>query len=304
MSPMSEVTDPVASARILDRGYRRYLGRRRGVRGAVRTVALHSIQRALGLRRSAWAKVLPIGFVLLAYVPAIVYIVLVSLLPETTTNDGPSIQDVILPTYGEYLGYVSLLVALLVAFVAPEILCTDRRTGMVGLYLASPLTRDTYLVAKAIATAAVLALITIGPTLLMLVAFIIQGEGPDGPWNVFLTALRIVGSGLVITAIYTGLSMGVSSLTDRKAFATVGLILLFFLSNVVTGVLTEGLGLNENLIVLNIFAFPLALVQRFHGEGEHFQEVGVAAVTVAAIGWTVVWAALCRFRYQHLTVTK
>ena len=98
--------------------------------------------------------------------------------------------------------------------------------------------------------------------------------------------------------------MGVSSLTDRKAFATVGLILLFFLSNVVTGVLTEGLGLNENLIVLNIFAFPLALVQRFHGEGEHFQEVGVAAVTVAAIGWTVAWAALCRFRYQHLTVTK
>ena len=68
--------------------------------------------------------------------------------------------------------------------------------------------------------------------------------------------------------------------------------------------LTEGLGLNENLIVLNIFAFPLALVQRFHGEVEHFQEVGVAAVTVAAIGWTVVWAALCRFRYQHLTVTK
>ena len=99
------------------------------------------------------------------------------------------------------------------------------------------------IVAKAIATAAVLSLITIGPTLLMLVAFIIQGEGPDGPWNVVLTALRIVGSGLVITAIYTGLSMGVSSLTDRKAFATVALILLFFLSNVVAGVLTEaGIG--------------------------------------------------------------
>jgi ABC-2 type transport system permease protein len=293
-----------ATARILDRGYRRYQGRRRGTRGAIRTVAVHSIQRALGLRRSAWAKVLPLGFVLLAYVPAIVYIGVVSLLPETTTGDGPTLSDVILPTYGEYLGYVSLLVALLVAFVAPEILCTDRRTGMVGLYLASPLTRDTYLVAKAIATAAVLSLITIGPTLLMLVAFIIQGEGPDGPWDVALTALRIVGAGLTITAIYTALSMGVSSLTDRKAFATVGLILLFFLSNVVGGVLTEVMGLSENVIVVNVLLFPLALVQRFHGESDHFQGVTVMAVAAGAVVWTLVWSVLCRTRYQHLMVTK
>jgi ABC-2 type transport system permease protein len=298
------ITGPAASARILDRGYRSYDGVRRGVPGAIRTVTLHSVQRALGLRRSAWAKVLPFGFVILAYVPAIVYIGVVSLLPETTTGDGPTLADVVLPTYGEYLGYVSLLVALLVAFVAPEILCTDRRTGMVGLYLASPLTRDTYLVAKAAATAIVLSLITIGPTLLMLVAFIIQGEGPDGPLDVALTALRIVGSGLVITGIYTALSMGVSSLTDRKAFATVALILLFFLSNVVAGVLIEVMGLDENLVVLNILLFPLALVQRFHGEAAHFQGVSIYAVTVAAIVWTALWALVCRVRYQHLTVTR
>jgi ABC-2 type transport system permease protein len=300
----TDVVESTATARILDRGYRRYDGRRRGTRGAIRTVAIHSIQRALGLRRSAWAKVLPIGFVLLAYVPAIVYIGLVSLLPKTTTGDGPTIQDVLLPTYGEYLGYVSLLVALLVAFVAPEILCTDRRTGMVGLYLASPLTRDTYLVAKAAATAAVLSLITIGPVLLMLVAFIIQGEGPDGPLNVLLTILRIIGAGLVITTLYTALSMGVSSLTDRKAFATVALILLFFLSNVVAGVLTEAVGLSENLIVVNIFLFPLALVERIHGESEHFPEVSFMAVAVAAVAWSAFWALVCRVRYAHLTVTK
>ena len=40
-------------------------------------------------------------------------------------------------------------VLVFVAFVAPEVLCPDRRTGMLGLYLASPLTRDTYLVGKA-----------------------------------------------------------------------------------------------------------------------------------------------------------
>ncbi len=238
----------MTSARILDRGYRRYLGRRRGVPGAVRTVVLNSIQRALGLRRSAWAKVLPIGFVLLAYVPAIVYIGLVSLLPETTTQRR-SVHP------GRHPAHLWRVPGLrqparrpaLVALVAPEILLdaiAEPAMGSAGTR-ASPRTREWTRRRMATATAAVRLPITIGPTLLMLVAFIIQGEGPDGPWNVLLTAFRIVGSGLVITAIYTGLSMGVSSLTDRKAFATVGLILLFFLSNVVTRVLTEGLGLND-----------------------------------------------------------
>ncbi|MEJ7585849.1 MAG: ABC transporter permease subunit, partial [Acidimicrobiales bacterium] len=110
-----------------------------------------------------------------------------------------------------------------VAVVAPEILCTDRRTGMLGVYLASPLTRDTYLLAKALATLIVLAFVTIGPPLLMLIAFIVQGEGPDGVAGVALTVVRILGSGLAISILYTAFSMGVSSLTDRKAFATAGL---------------------------------------------------------------------------------
>ena len=62
-----------------------------------------------------------------------------------------------LPTYGEYYGFIVSAIIVFVAFVAPEVLCTDRRTGMLGLYLASPLTRDTYLLAKAIAVAVVLA---------------------------------------------------------------------------------------------------------------------------------------------------
>ena len=33
------------------------------------------------------------------------------------------------------------VVLVFTAFVAPEILCTDRRSGMLGLYLASPLRR-------------------------------------------------------------------------------------------------------------------------------------------------------------------
>lgn len=300
------------TARIVDRGYRRYTGPRAGVNGAIRTVWLQSLQRALGLRRSVWAKVLPVGAILISYVPAIVFIGIVAFIPADQLNstqvDGSTgLQEIVpfaLPTYGSYFGFIASALVLFVAFVAPDILCPDRRTGMLGLYLASPLKRDSYLVGKALATATVLAFVTIGPPLLMLIAFVIQGQGPDGPVGVLTTVLRIFGAGAAITAIYTAFSLGLSSLTDRKAFATAGLILFFFMSNVVTGVLTEGLGMSDNAIALNIFVFPLALVEKIHGESANFPQVSVLSVTLGAIAWTAVWGLIARVRYQTLTVTK
>lgn len=286
------------TARILDRGYRRYSGDRRGVRGAVRTVAMHSVQRALGMRRTAWAKVLPILIIVISYVPAIVFVGIVSFIPARELSTD------LLPTYGTYFGYIQAAVILFVAVVAPEILCTDRRTGMLGVYLASPLTRDSYLLAKALATAVVLAFVTIGPPLLMLIAFVVQGEGPDGPAGVAATVLRIVGAGLIITVLYTAFSMGVSSLTDRKAFATAGLIMFFLLSNVVTGVLAGALSLGENVIVINIFALPFAVVEKVHGESEIFPDVTALVALLGAVAWTAVWAAVCHIAYQRLQVTK
>ena len=52
--------------------------------------------------------------------------------------------------------------------------------GMLGLYLASPLDRDTYLLAKAAAVGLVLSLVTLGPPLFMLIARTVAGVGPDG----------------------------------------------------------------------------------------------------------------------------
>ena len=294
------------TARILDRGYRRYTGPRAGVGGSIRTVWLQSLQRALGIRRSTWAKVLPVGMVLVSYVPAIVFVGIVAFIPKDRL-DGDPLQGSTpfqLPTYGTYFGFISAALILFVAFVGPEILCPDRRTGMLGLYLASPLDRRTYLVGKALAAATVLALVTIGPPLLMLIAFMIQGEGPDGPAGVALTVVRILGAGAAITAIFTSFSLGVSSLTDRKAFASAGLILFFFMSNVLYGILNEGLGFSDDVIVLNIFFFPLALVEKVHGESQNYAGVSVVAVVLAAIGWTGVWALVCHLRYETLSITK
>ena len=102
------------------------------------------MQRALGMRRSIWAKVLPIATIGFAYLPAIVFVGIVALFP---TSDVAA--EALLPTYGDYYGFVIAAIMVFVALVAPEVLCTDRRTGMLGVYLASPLDRDSYLFAKA-----------------------------------------------------------------------------------------------------------------------------------------------------------
>ena len=122
-------------ARILDRGYRRYDGPRRGIGGSITTLVVHSIQRALGLRRTVWAKVLPFGGALIAYLPAVVFVGVVALVPVD------ELEADYLPSYGDYYGFIITAIMVFVALVAPEVLCTDRRSGMLGKESAAPIAR-------------------------------------------------------------------------------------------------------------------------------------------------------------------
>ena len=142
-----EVTD-AADARILDRGYRRYHGARRGVQR--RDAHGHRAQHPSGARHQAppgrrCSRVLtccsPTS-------PPSSSSASSRCSPRTTQ---PSIQTTSCPPTPS-TSATSRLIFVFSAFVAPEMLCTDRRTGMLGLYLASPLNRNTYLVAKAIAS--------------------------------------------------------------------------------------------------------------------------------------------------------
>jgi ABC-2 type transport system permease protein len=292
----------VSDARIVDRGYRSYDGPRTGTSGAVRTLVVHSVQRALGIKRPVGQKVLPVLAVVIAYVPAIVFVGLAVFLQDTLLDNRG-----LLPTYAEYYGFVSAAIVVFAAFVAPELLCTDRRTGLLGLYLASPLTRDTYLLGKAVAVLVLLALVTVGPVLLMLIGFTIVGDGPDGPVALLELFGRIVLGGLAVATVQTSLSLAVSSTTTRKAVASAAVILVLLASTAVSGALVDGAGASPWFFCLDLLQLPFELVGRIYGEPtgiEAARTLPTGALVVAFLGWTVAFGSFTWLRYRRLTVTR
>lgn len=288
----------MSEAQIIDRGYRAYEGERGGVAASMRALVKHSVQRVLGIKRTIWQKIMPVMSILIAYVPAIVFVGIAALI------NSDQILDEILPTYGEYYGFVTAAIILFVAFVGPELLCTDRRTGMLGLYLASPVDRDRYLVAKMLSIAMVLSIVTIGPQLLMLVSFTLEGAGP-GPAEFVKTLGQIILGGLAISVLHTAISMAVSSLTDRRTVASAAIIMLLLVSGTVSSAFVDGAGLSHNYELLNLFGLPFALAVRVFGERAGFlSSVSTGPIIAAYLGWTLLGAVVVRWRYKRMLVTR
>jgi ABC-2 type transport system permease protein len=285
----------LSDARILERGYRPYDGERLGLPSIVRSLVRHSAQRVLGLRRPARAKILPVLSAACAYLPAVVFIGIAAIVPES------EFRDEFLPTYPEYYGFITSALVVFAVFVAPEALCSDRRNGLLGYYLAAPLTRLSYVTSKVIAVFTLLLLTTLGPPLLLMIAFMLQGIGPDGPLDVLVLLFRVVASGALVAILYTAVSLGVSSLTDRRAFASAGTLLVIIVSGVVTGALVNGASAPRSLLAGNLFVAPFALVFRIYGQSDvDLDQVSTVALVIGVAGWTLLGFGTLWFRYRRM----
>ena len=60
------------------------------------------------------------------------------------------------------------------------------------MYLSTPLNRRTYLASKALAVGLTLALVTLGPPILLLLGYTVEGVGPDGVDGWLTVLFRIV----------------------------------------------------------------------------------------------------------------
>jgi ABC-2 type transport system permease protein len=285
-------------AQIVERGFQRYEGRRSGVAGAIRSVSWESIRATLGLGRPARNKIFPVISIVIAYLPAVVFIGIAVLVPSDIL-EPEEVAD-----YPGYYGFIILAIVLFTALVAPEVLVSDRRNGMLAMYLSTPLDRRTYLVAKAVAVAAMLGLVTLLPPVLMLIGYSVENAGPDGLGDWLVTLGRIVLSGVAICAALAAVSMAASSLTDRRAFAAIGIVLVLFASPILAAALVEGADLSPYWRTIDISTMPFELVFRIFGDPGNFPELATWAVLASNVVWTVGGVAIVWWRYSKLVIAR
>jgi ABC-2 type transport system permease protein len=285
-----------SEARIYDIGYRAYDGPRNPPWRAIVTIWLDTLRRVLGLRRRARHKVIPAVALLIAYLPALVFAGIAAFL----TVDA--IREKILPSYGEYVSVIATALAVFASFVAPQALCTDRRTGMLDLYLAGPLDTRRYLCGKWAAVATVMLAMTIGPQLFVLAAYTVEGAGPSAG-NTPLLLVRIVVSGVGVALFYTAVSMAVSSLTARRAVAAVVIVLLLLVPQIVTGVAVSSRDAPPELALLSRsvateFAWRVYGDKRDTSEGTPaIARVSTSLVLAGLAAWIAAGAAVCLVAY-------
>ena len=307
------------ATRIMDRGYRRYDGERGDVHDAMRSVWKYTLQRILGIHRLFRFKVLPVLMIGIAYVPTLVYVGITVITNQVATKGGELIDSRTLagPLIVYYAASYATIVAAIVlfsAFVAPEVLCTDRQTGMLGLYLASPLNRWSYLLSKAAAVLAVLVVVTLGPPLFLLLGYSTQGFGPSGIGDWLRTLGRILAAGLAVGGFHTMISLAISSITSRRAAASGAFVALVVGTGAVVPLLVQD-DRSLSLGAFDLWTLPQEVAYRIFGES-HTLRCGVDTIfprceemsTPVVYGAFAAWMAVSLFvivdRYRRIEVTK
>ncbi|MGI9186361.1 MAG: ABC transporter permease [Gaiellales bacterium] len=254
----------MSQARIHDVRYRPYEGEIRGsARRAVESMARWSALRALGARRPWTAKIVPVGLALIAFGPAITVLGVKALIGATVTQQLPG--DIVpFATYYQLIAFAILAYA---AIVIPETLCPDRRSRVLDLYLSTAMSPREYVLGKVLASAVPLLAVTTLPLLFLYVGNVFFSDDPFGYIGSHLRELpAILIGGVLIAVVYTLMGLAVASLTGRRAFATVGFVLLLIVSGLIGGVLRDVLNLGPNSRIVNLQFQPVWLAQKIIGE--------------------------------------
>jgi ABC-2 type transport system permease protein len=218
---------------VFDLGYRHYEGPREGRVRARRALFINGIRTCFGLGRGPWAKVLPILFLVSVMAPAAVLSVMAGLLGEVFAD------ALNLPGPQGYYEIVSPILLIFAAIIAPELLCPDRRNGVINLYLVRPLSSSDYVLGRWLSFFAVSLVFIYAGQVVLLTGLMLGSQQPlEYLRDNWAHVPRFLAAGLVIAAVTTTIPLAAASLTTRRAYASLAVIGLSVVSTVIVGALS------------------------------------------------------------------
>ena len=203
---------------IYDLGYRSYDGARLGRRYAFMSLFSYSMLSIWGIGRSWLAKLFPWGLAIIALVPAVIILAVAALVPAEFEVARPE----------EYYGFVSIVLALICAVAAPDLIGRDQRHHTLALYFSRALDRLDYAGAKLGALVLSLFLVLSLPQVFLQIGNAVATDDLTQYLQDNIDIIPPVLATSALAAVFmASLSLAISIHTSRRAFATGAVIAAF-----------------------------------------------------------------------------
>ena len=293
---------------VFDIGYQNYDGPREGRNRARYAVYKDGLKISLGLGRGARAKILPWLFIgSLMLIGAGMAMAAITI--DRLAGDGTA-ESVGLPTHSDFYGIASIIMFIFAAISAPELLCPDRRDGVINLYLVRPLTGSDYIVARWLAFITIMLMVAWLPQIILMAGLTLGAtdsfEYLKDNWT---DIPKFLGAGAAIAAYSGTIAMLVSGFTTRRAYASVFMVGLFTVSTPFTFGLAQELGgtAGQWLSMFNLSNIPMHVNDAIFDTTSGVTSDAPASefATWILVSWFFLWtllpAAILWTRYRRLT---
>ncbi|HUP89921.1 MAG TPA: hypothetical protein VM100_11235 [Longimicrobiales bacterium] len=292
---------------VFDIGYQRYTGTREGRGRGQIAIFKDGVRTALGLGRGGRAKILPWFFI--AILSAIGLVMAIVAGAANRLGGEGTAQKMNLPSHSDYNGIASILMFVFAALVGPELLCRDRRDGVINLYRVRPITGTDYIASR---WAAFLAVMTVAAWLPQIILFLGLSMGDPKPveylqhnWG---DIPKFLLSGFVMAAYATTLALLTASFTTRRAYASVFLVGLFVISTPFTIGLAMEIGGTAGrwISMFNLSNIPVHVNDLIFNDVSEITEEAPARELSENIRlawyflWTLLPGAILWYRYRRL----
>jgi ABC-2 type transport system permease protein len=293
---------------VFDIGYQHYHGAREGRARALKAVYKDGVRIALGLGRGPRAKILPWLFIALLSGIALVMAIVAG---AANRLGGPgTAARAELPSHGDFYGIASIILFMFAAIAGPELLCRDRREGVINLYLVRPLSGSDYVIARWAAFLTVMTAAAWLPQLILFLGLCMGDPAPVTYLETYWTDIpKFLLAGFGMSAYVTTLALLTASFTARRAYAAVFLVGLFVIPAPFTMGLAQEMGgmAGRWISMFNLTNIPVHVNDIIFGQISEMTDHAPARWLSRSIrvwwlvGWTLVPATILWARYRRLT---